>query len=107
VVVGLAEASSVIELRIGQILLVELPESPSTGRVWQLIRRPNQLVIMPDGNRFEQTEAQKARKDLVGMQQLRFEAVGAGEAIVTLALVRPGTGVSTSDERWIGQVIVR
>ena len=105
--VGLAEAGSVIEMRIGQMLLVELPESPSSGRVWQLVRRPDQMVIMPDGNRFEQSDEQKARKDLIGMQQLRFEAVGMGEAIVTLALVRPGTGVSTSDDRWMGQIRVR
>jgi predicted secreted protein len=106
-VVGLAEAGTVIELRVGQILLVDLPESPSSGRVWQLIRRPDQMVIMPDGNRFEQTDEQKARKDLIGMQHLRFEAVGIGEAILTLALVRPGTGVSTSDDRWMGQIRVR
>ena len=105
--VGLAEAGSVIEMRIGQMLLVELPESPSSGRVWQLVRRPDQMVIMPDGNRFEQSDEQKARKDLIGMQQLRFEAVGMGEAILTLALVRPGTGVSTSDDRWMGQIRVR
>ncbi len=101
------DAGTVVELKVGQILLVELPESPSSGRVWQLVRRPDQLVLMPDGNKFDQTEAQKAREDLVGTQILRFEAVGDGDTILSLALVRPGTGLSTADERWMGQVRVR
>lgn len=107
VIVGLAEAGSVIDLRVGQILVVELPESPSSGRVWQLLRRPVGTVLMPDGNRYEQTDEQKARQDMIGMQRLRFEAVGLGETILSLALVRPGTGLSSSDERWMGQVLVR
>jgi len=102
-----ADTGEVIELKVGQLLLVELPESPSSGRVWQLVRRPDQLVLMPDGNKFDQSEAQKAREDLVGTQVLRFEAVGEGETILSLALVRPGTGLSTADERWMGQIRVR
>jgi len=43
----------------------------------------------------------------VGTQVLRFEAVGEGETILSLALVRPGTGLSTADERWMGQIRVR
>jgi predicted secreted protein len=107
VVVGLAEAGGVIELHVGQILLVELPESASSGRVWQMLRRPTGTVLMPDGNRYEQTPEQEARQDLIGMQQLRFEAVGPGEVILSLALVRPGTGLSSRDERWMGQIVVR
>jgi predicted secreted protein len=107
VLVGLAEAGEVIELRVGQILLVELPESPTAGRAWQMLRRPEASVLMPDGNRYEQTDEQKARDDSIGMQQLRFEAVGPGETILSLALVRPGTGLASSDERWMGQITVR
>jgi len=107
VVVGLAEGGGVIELSIGQLLLVELPESPSSGRVWQMVRRPDPAVLMADGNRYEQTEAEKAAGDLVGTQQLRFKAVGPGEAILSLAMVRPGAGLAPSDERWMGQIIVR
>jgi predicted secreted protein len=107
VTVGLLEASGVIELKVGQILVVELPESPTSGRVWQMLRPPVGTVLMPDGNRYEQTDEQKARQDLIGMQQLRFAAVGPGETILSLALVRPGTGLSSSDERWMGQIIVR
>ena len=107
VVAGLAEAGGVIELRVGQILMVELPDSPTSGRVWQMLRRPDGTVLMPDGNRYEQTPEQKARQDLIGMQQLRFEAVGSGETLLSLALVRPGTGLSSSDERWMGQILVR
>ncbi|MDP7520324.1 MAG: protease inhibitor I42 family protein [Phycisphaerales bacterium] len=107
VIAGLAQAGSAIELRVGQILLVELPESPTPGRVWQMLRRPDGAVLMPDGNRYEQTPEQEARQDLVGMQQLRFEAVAPGETLLSLALVRPGTGLSSSDERWMGQIIVR
>jgi predicted secreted protein len=106
-VVGLAEAGGVLELGVGQMLLVELPEAPSSGRVWQMVRRPDPAVLMPDGNRYEQTEAEKAAGDLVGLQQLRFKAVGPGEAILSLALVRPGTGLASSDERWMGQIVVR
>lgn len=107
VIAGLAQAGKVIELRVGQILMVELPESPTSGRVWQMLRRPDGTVLMPDGNRYEQTPEQEARQDLIGMQQLRFEAVGSGETLLSLALVRPGTGLSSSDERWMGQIIVR
>jgi len=107
VLAGLAEAGGVIELKVGQILLVELPESPTSGRVWQMLRRPDATVLMPDGNRYEQTPEQKARRDMIGMQQLRFEAVGQGETILSLALVRPGTGLASSDERWMGQISVR
>ena len=72
-----------------------------------MVRPPDQAVLMPDGNRYDQTEAEKAAGDLVGMQQLRFKAVGPGEAILSLAMVRPGTGLAPSDERWMGQIIVR
>jgi hypothetical protein len=72
-----------------------------------MLRPPVGTVLMPDGNRYEQTDEQKARQDLIGMQQLRFAAVGPGETILSLALVRPGTGLSSSDERWMGQIIVR
>ena len=107
IVVGLSEAGGVIELSVGQLLLVELPESPTSRRLWQMVRPPDQAVLMPDGNRYDQTEAEKAAGDLVGMQQLRFKAVGPGEAILSLAMVRPGTGLAPSDERWMGQIIVR
>ena len=105
--VGLLEAGGVIELKVGQVLIVELPERPSSGRVWQMLRRPDGTGIMPDGNRYQQTPGQKGSKDLIGMRQLRFAAVGPGETILSLALVRPGTGISSTDERWMGQIVVR
>ncbi len=107
VTVGPAEAGQVIELKVGQLLFVDLPENPSSGRVWQMVRRPDGLVLMPDGNRLDRTEAERAQEDLVATQVLRFKAVGPGETLLSLALVRPNTGLSSADERWMSQIIVR
>ena len=105
--VGPADAGRVIELRVGQYLMVDLPEAVSSGRVWQLLRRPDGMVLVPDGNRLDQTEAERAVGDLVSTQVLRFKAVGPGQTILSLAHVRPNTGLSTADDRWMGQIIVR
>lgn len=104
--VGAADAGREIELKVGQLLLVQLPASSTSGRTWQMLREPAQLVLMPDEKRFDQTPEERAQHESVGLEQLRFRAVGPGETIVSLAMVRPGAGLAASDERWMLQVIV-
>ncbi|MCH2136538.1 MAG: protease inhibitor I42 family protein [Phycisphaerales bacterium] len=96
-----------VSLDVGQVLVVELPENPSRGHTWQLAAPMDQTVVMPDGQRFVESSQQQADGSLVGTQQLRFAAVGPGESVIDLALVRPGAGIASAVERWIVQVIVR
>lgn len=96
-----------VSLDVGQVLYVELPENPSRGLTWQLAAPMDQTVIMPDGQRFIESKEQEEDGSLVGTQQLRFAAVGMGESVIDLALVRPGAGLASAAQRWIVQVIVR
>jgi predicted secreted protein len=105
--VGTSSNGGHVSLDVGQVLYVELPENPSRGLTWQLASPLDQMVMMPDGQRFIESNKQQSEGSLVGTQQLRFAATGVGETVVHLELVRPGAGTGSSAERWIVQVIVR
>jgi predicted secreted protein len=103
---GTVDNGKVVRARVGQLLLVRLPENPSSGRTWQLVRQTDQLVVMPDGERLERDRKTMAENSLVQTQELRFKATGPGETILSMAYVRPGTGLNASDDRWMVQIIV-
>ncbi|MCH2140558.1 MAG: protease inhibitor I42 family protein [Phycisphaerales bacterium] len=106
IVVGLEAAGTSIELRVGQVLLVQLPDGRVRGRVWQLIKGPNMLILRPDDNRFS-TSSLGEDDEEVSVQELRFVAEGEGEQVLSLALVRPGAGLSPGDDRWLAEVLIR
>ena len=98
-----ASSGATFRLDVGQVLLVELPERPSTGTTWQLVSGLPAGVLHPEGQRFE---ASPDDPD-IGSQQLRFRGVGPGDVVLDLALVRPGHGLAGAADRWIVQVSVQ
>ena len=102
---GLEAAGTSIELRVGQVLLVQLPDGRVRGRVWQLLKGPNMLILRPDDNRFNTSALGEGDEEL-SVQELRFVAEGEGEQVLSLALVRPGAGLSPGDDRWLAEVVV-
>lgn len=108
-----------VQLAVGQMLWVELPEHATGDFTWQIASPLNQAVLMPEGRHFRAPEVAPdavpddapdggpgAGATAVGTQQLRFKAVSEGEVLLDLALVRPGTGLRGAADRWIVQVIV-
>lgn len=106
VALGAIDNGRTVSVRQGQLILVNLPENPTSGRTWQLVREPDQLVVMPDGERLDANHQSVADDSLVKTQELRFQATGPGETILSLAYVRPGTGLHVSDDRWMIRVEV-
>ena len=64
------------------------------------------LLLRPDDNRFS-TSALGEDDEELSVQELRFVAEGEGEQVLSLALVRPGAGLSPGDDRWLAEVLVR
>jgi len=109
--VGLEATGSTIELSVGQILLVRLPDGRARGRVWQLLKGPDMRILMPDDSRYEKVsikgDGEREGDGELMVQELRFKAMGEGSQVLSLALVRPGAGLAPGDERWLAEVIVR
>ena len=106
VALGTADNGRTVRVRNGQLILVNLPENPTSGRTWQLVREPDQTVVIPDGERLDANHQSVADDSLVQTQELRFKATGPGETILSLAYVRPGMGLYVSDDRWMIRIEV-
>jgi predicted secreted protein len=105
-----------VQLEVGQMLWVELPEHAAGNFTWQIASPLNQTVLRPEGRHFRAPDVGPdggtdsdagAGTTAVGTQQLRFKAMSEGEVLLDLALVRPGTGLGGAADRWIVQVVVR
>lgn len=75
-----------VELQTGQVLAITLASNPTTGYSWH-VAEGNESVLRLQGDPEFQSES-----DLVGaggVEVLRFEAVAAGEAALTLTYDRP------------------
>lgn len=100
-----------VQLTVGQMLWVELPEHATGNFTWQIASPLNQNVLLPEGRHFRAPEVASdggtaASPTDVGTQQLRFKAMSEGEVLLDLALVRPGTGLRGAADRWIVQVVI-
>jgi predicted secreted protein len=101
-----------VQLVVGQMLWVELPEHAAGNFTWQIASPLNQTVLLPDGRHFRAADGGTdsgagAGTTAVGTQQLRFKAMSEGDVVLDLALVRPDTGLRGAADRWIVQVVVR
>lgn len=92
VVVGPEENGTVVRLRSGQMLVVELSANPSTGFVWQLVREPNAQYLLVDGTKTRQSDAERANESQIETQYIRFVAQEAGETTLALNYVIPALG---------------
>ena len=81
-----ADAGSLLELRVGDILEVTLPGNPTTGFQWE-VSEINSAILEPIGEpKFEPSSNAVGSG---GNVTLRFEAVGMGQAELKLIHHRP------------------
>ena len=60
-------------LHPGQTLLIRLPENPTQGMTWQMQQRPDESVLMADGQRTVRSGRQINEDSLLAFQELRFQ----------------------------------
>ena len=91
-VVTIMQNGSSINLKSGQMLVVQLERNPDTGFVWQLVRELDQGILMSDGTKDWKTPQEQANQSNLETQLLRFVAQGQGETTVRLNYIRPEVG---------------
>ena len=96
-----------VTLRTGQTLLIRLPEEPARGMTWQMQQRPDESVIMPDGQRTVRSGRQIKEGSLLSYQELRFQAQEVGETQVLLAYDQPQVGDSSITRQFTLTVVVK
>ena len=96
-----------VTLKPGQTLLIRLPEEPARGMTWQMQQRPDESVIMPDGQRTVRSGRQIKEDSLLSYQELRFQAQEVGETQVLLAYDQPQVGDSSITRQFTLTVVVK
>jgi inhibitor of cysteine peptidase len=82
----MTDNGSQVELEVGQVLVISLEGNPTTGYTWEIGGIEESVLRQVGEVVFE------AESDLVGaggVQTLRFEAVGVGQASLDLVYHRP------------------
>jgi inhibitor of cysteine peptidase len=86
IVVGEGHNGGVISAKVGDHIVVQLPENPTTGFQWRA--EPADLrVIELQSDQFAQAASGAIGSS--GVRTLRYLASGAGDASMTLQLARP------------------
>jgi inhibitor of cysteine peptidase len=80
------DSGSMVELRIGGMLVVVLDANPSTGHLWE-IESKDMTVIRQDGE--PEFKADSDVPGAAGTLTMRFEAVAAGKEWLRLVYHRP------------------
>ena len=95
-----------VTLHPGQTLLIRLPENPTQGMTWQMQQRPDESVLMADGQRTVRSGRQINEGSLLAYQELRFQAQETGETQVMLAYDQPAVGDSSITRQFSLTVVV-
>lgn len=95
-----------VTMQTGQTLLIRLPEEPARGMTWQMKQRPDESVLMPDGQRVVRSGRQLRDNSLLAYQELRFQTQESGETQVMLAYDQPLVGDSSTTRQFTLTVVV-
>lgn len=106
VVVDQNRNGDTVTLRSEQTLLIRLPEEPARGMTWEMQQRPDESVLMPDGQRTVRSGRQIREGSLLSYQELRFQAQEAGQTQVQLAYDQPKLGDASITRQFTLTVIV-
>ena len=106
VVVTQEQDGGQVVLKPGQTLLVRLPAANDRGMTWQMEVKPNQSVIMSDGERIVQSGDQVKYDSLISYVELRFQAQAPGKTELQLNYDRPGFGEGSVERRFNIDVVV-
>lgn len=79
------EAGEVVEMAVGEHVVVKLAGNPTTGFTWE-VAQVDQAVLAPSGE--PDYESESDAEGAGGMYTFRFTAVGPGEAEVVMVYVR-------------------
>jgi len=106
VVVEQGQNGETVTLKLGQTLLIRLPEEPARGMAWQMEQMPEASVLTPDGTRLVHSRQQLKDSSLLAYQELRFQAQTAGTTTLSLAYDNPQQGSDSITRRFTLQVNV-
>ncbi len=86
--IGMKENEKIINLKVGQIFILELPSNPSTGYQWEVFEIDNTL-LKPIG-KSEFTSSTKSQiVGAPGIEKFKFKAIKKGKTKLTLQYKRP------------------
>lgn len=81
-----------VEVAMGGSVIVTLVSNPSTGYQWKLAEKLDEAVLKLAHSKYQASEAATPGGEPIGApgkEVWTFEAVGKGEAVVSLEYVRP------------------
>ncbi len=86
--IGMKENEKIINLKVGQIFILELPSNPSTSYQWEVFEIDNTL-LKPIG-KSEFTSSTKSQiVGAPGIEKFKFKAIKKGKTKLTLQYKRP------------------
>jgi inhibitor of cysteine peptidase len=97
-----------VEVKVGNVVAVNLDSNPSTGFRWELAGISDEQVLQLLGQEFRQAEAGQSEMVGAGGQEVwTFKAVGEGEAELSLEYSRPWPGGEKAVETFRATVSVK
>lgn len=84
-------------MKVGEVLVFNVPENPSTGYQWQLLQP---LKIFKTEETYLQSDADKKAVGVAGTKTFRFTAEQPGQDYIELVHVRAWESSQQADQKW-------
>lgn len=78
-----------IQVNVGQKFVIKISANPTTGYGWTLKPSPNETVVVLVTNRYIQKRTGTRRVGVGGHELWTFEAIGRGQAVISMNYARP------------------
>ncbi|WP_445114876.1 protease inhibitor I42 family protein [Acinetobacter sp. WZC-1] len=88
---------TLLEMKVGENLVFNAPENPSTGYQWQLVQP---LKLFKTEETYLQNEAEEAVVGAGGEKTFRFHAETAGQELIELVYVRAWESSKQPEQQW-------
>lgn len=90
-------------MKVGQVLIFNAPENPSTGYQWQLLEP---LKIFKTEETYLQNHADEKAVGVAGTKTFRFTAEKPGQDYIQLVHVRAWESSKEPDQKWLCRIRV-
>lgn len=84
-------------MEVGETLEFTVPENPSTGYQWQLLKP---LDLFKTEETYQHTEAEEGMVGVGGEKVFRFVAQKPGQELIDLVYVRPWESHQQAEQQW-------
>lgn len=88
---------TLMNMKVGEVLLFSAPENPSTGYQWQLLQP---LKIFKTEETYLQNGAGDGAVGVGGTKTFRFTAEKPGQDFIHLVHIRPWESTKQPDQQW-------